>query len=450
MSPLKALSTTQYFGLTKGAPLKPLSRTGLTLKIASRSLFRRKSATVRIVIFISIVFLLLTVSIAGGIIANDTSTSWVKQAVGQNTILIARPTMAEQYTQLLLAFSEGQQATDFNYADPSLAIPDDVIVQLSQLQGVSVVDERLILETTIQEISGYTVDPDTLATIQLGDSRQMNCVVIGVDGAHLASYPYTTGVFLNGSSPFLAVVGDSVAKTIYCPIVVQQGYNKGTVNSDALRQGVNVEDTTLSITGITLEPFNNGNVTYVPLSTLENATGLSPNLILVNISSTSNYQTTLNELTSAVHNLDPQLSVVELNQITSHNVNFLGSLWGVIMFLPAFALASATLCLISFQMLTIEEQRQEFAILRATGAKPATVVGVLAVQRLIVLAASLGVGVSLGTIVCILVLTTHPVVSAFTVVAISTWLLAALAGMFLVSLYPAIRFARKSLLQIMS
>jgi hypothetical protein len=30
------------------------------------------------------------------------------------------------------------------------------------------------------------------------------------------------------------------------------------------------------------------------------------------------------------------------------------------------------------------------------------------------------------------------------------WLLAALAGMFLVSLYPAIRFARRPLLEIMS
>jgi hypothetical protein len=156
MSPSKALSTTQYFGLTKGAPLKPLSRTGLTLKIASRSLFRRKSATVRIVIFISLVFVLLTVSIAGGIIANDTSTSWVKQAVGQNTVLIARPAMADQYTSLLLAFSESKQATTSTTPSPSIAKSDDVILQLSQVQGSQFVQRLILRRTTNQEISGYT------------------------------------------------------------------------------------------------------------------------------------------------------------------------------------------------------------------------------------------------------------------------------------------------------
>jgi ABC-type antimicrobial peptide transport system permease subunit len=120
------------------------------------------------------------------------------------------------------------------------------------------------------------------------------------------------------------------------------------------------------------------------------------------------------------------------------------------MFLPAFALAAATLSLISFQRLTIDEQRQEFAVLRATGAKPNNVTAVLAVQSLTVLLSSLAVGASLGTILCILILTANPVVSGFTVLAISGWLAASFLGMFLLSLYPAWKFARKPLLEIMS
>ena len=100
-------------------------------------------------------------------------------------------------------------------------------------------------------------------------------------------------------------------------------------------------------------------------------------------------------------------------------------------------------------MLGIDEQRQEFAVLRATGAKPRTIISILAVQSLTVLLASFGVGISLGTILTLLILTTQPVVSAFTILAISGWLLAALSAMFLLSLYPAVKFSKKRLLDIM-
>ena len=56
VSPINALSPVQYFGLTTGNKLKLLSRFGLTLKLAYRSFVRRQSASVRIVILLSIVF----------------------------------------------------------------------------------------------------------------------------------------------------------------------------------------------------------------------------------------------------------------------------------------------------------------------------------------------------------------------------------------------------------
>jgi putative ABC transport system permease protein len=200
-----------------------------------------------------------------------------------------------------------------------------------------------------------------------------------------------------------------------------------------------------------LDPINNGNVTYLPLKQLENITNISsPNIVLLSVDSSADFNAVMNQVQNKIHDINPSLVAVNLNSVLDTNVNFLSSLWGVIMFLPAFALAAATLCLISFQMLTIDEQHQEFAILRATGAKPKTIIGILAVQSLIVLLASFAVGASLGTILCILILTAHPVVSAFTVLAISGWLLAALSIMFLLSLYPAVKFAKKPLLEIMS
>jgi ABC-type antimicrobial peptide transport system permease subunit len=451
ISTLKALSSVQYFGLSKGNRLKPLSKTGLTIRIATRSLFRRKSATVRIVIFLSAVFLLLTVSIAGGIIANDTSSLWIKKATGESVILVTNSNMAAQYTQLLLTFSGAKANLDFNYSDTQLAISDQVVQQLSQISGVSNVDPRLVWRGTIQEIAGFTKDPETQATLPLGDNRQCDSLIIGVDGAKTKSSPFTIGYFINETSNLEVVIGDSINQAIYSSFYKYVSGHQQMVQGDALRQGARIAGATFKIAGICIDPLNNGNVTYLPLKHLENLTGIfSPNIALVSLNSGPNHGELLQQIQKALLSLDPALTAVDLSQVGDKNADFLGSLWGVIMFLPAFALAAAMLSLISFQMLTIDEQHQEFAVLRATGAKPKTVIAILAVQSLTVLLSSFAVGTSLGTILCILILTTNPVVSAFTVLAISGWLLAALLGMFLVSLYPAVRFARKPLLKILS
>ena len=132
MSPIKAISSVQYFGLAKGTALKPLSKTALTVRIATRSLFRRKSATIRIVIFLSVVFLLLTVSIAGGIIANDTTNSWVQKATGTNVLLVADNNMVNQYTQLLLTYSGAKANQNFNYSNPNLALSQPLSKNLAK------------------------------------------------------------------------------------------------------------------------------------------------------------------------------------------------------------------------------------------------------------------------------------------------------------------------------
>ena len=101
-------------------------------------------------------------------------------------------------------------------------------------------------------------------------------------------------------------------------------------------------------------------------------------------------------------------------------------------------------------MLSVNEQRHEFAVLRAVGAKPKTVMTILAVQSLLILLSSCATGVSLGVITTLIILIPQPVVTAFTVLEVAGLLFAALAGMFLLSLCPAVKFARTPLLKIMT
>jgi ABC-type antimicrobial peptide transport system permease subunit len=436
LSPIKALSPVQYFGLSTGHKLKPLSRFGLTLKIASRSLFRRQSASIRIILLLSIVFVLLTVSISGGIIASDTTRSWVEGAIGKNIVVVAHKNMATQYQLLLSKFFGVAENCDFNYVDERLAIPDTILQQLNSTPGIATIDARLILKEHVQEISNFTIDPETLVTIPVGDSREGDSLIVGVDPEKVTATWFIQGRFVNTEDALEAVIGDSISQTMF---------------SQPLSQSIRMQNRTFSIVGVCVDPINNGKVTYVPLEQLQNLTGIpNANIVLVKLDSSADRSATLTQIKDEVTSVNSDLTVFELDEVFQKNLGFLGSAWSTVMLLPLFALASAALCLIGYTMLAVDEQRQEFAILRATGTKPNAVIAILAVQSLVVLLSSFAVGISLGVIATLLILVPNPVVTTVTILELAALLFTALAGMFLLSLYPAARFAKTPILKIMT
>jgi ABC-type antimicrobial peptide transport system permease subunit len=449
MSPSKALSSVQYLGLGIGAPFKPLSKAALTIRMAARSLFRRKTTTVRVVVFLSVVFILLTVCVAGGIIANDTSGSWIRRATGENVLLVANNEMAAQYKQLLLTFSGVKTNSIFDYSNQNYGISQDSIQRISHLEGVTAVDTRLVLKGQIHEIPGFMVEPSTLATVTVGDNRQCQSLIVGLNPEKMVSDPFTYGQFLNSSSNIQAVVGDSISKAIYSSFKTRVGTQEQTIIGDALLESVRIQNATFKISGICIDPLNNGNVTYLLLNEMENLTNIfNPNILLLGVNS-SNSASVVNELNALFQQNNENLTVENLSDVINENTAFLSSLWGVILFLPAFALISATTCLISYILISIDEQRQEFGIIRATGAKPRTIVSILTIQILTVLLSSFAVGVSLGIIICLIILTAEPVITTFAILIISGWLFVPLIAMLVISLYPAVKFGRRRLLEIL-
>jgi ABC-type antimicrobial peptide transport system permease subunit len=160
--------------------------------------------------------------------------------------------------------------------------------------------------------------------------------------------------------------------------------------------------------------------------------------------------TALAQIQTTVKSVDPALEVFDLTPTINTNMAFLGSTWQAIMFIPMITLASAAICLVGYVMLTLDEQRQEFAMLRAVGAKPNIIVRVSAIESLIVLFSSLSVGLTFGVIITLLILMANPLVTSTTVLAIGFWLASALATMFLVSLYPAVKLSKTPILNISS
>jgi len=439
VQPAKALSPSYYFGVSKESGFRVTSKSGLTAKIALRSLFRHKSATIRIIICLSAVFLLATVGIAGGIIADQTTKSWIEKAVGRDVVLIAHEDMCNQYRLLLSKFYEANESSSINYTDERYLISDGILEQLSSMSNISGVDPRLVLEMRVEELVGYVPVSGTTEIIEVGDSHKGNSLVVGVEPEKVLNECFLDGEFLKENRSWEAVIGDSLAQNMFSvPLSQRIGL-----------PGKKLED--FVIVGVCLDPINNGNVTYVPLENLQNITGvIKPNIVMVKTDPSVDHTAVLNSIRTEIKTLNPKFEVLDLNVILDKNLSFLGYIWSTIMFLPLISLFAASLCLIAYVMLTITEQRQEFGVLRALGANPKTIVKIVSGQSLVVLLSSCAVGIAFGIMTTLLILVPEPIITRFTVAEISGWLLTALAATFVFSLYPAIRFAKKPILEIIT
>src|SRR4030067_2644110 len=96
-SPNTALSPEYRFGTTVETEFKTVSKRNRIFAVALRSLIRRKTATVKILLCLCIVFTLVTIGIAGGIIANQTTQTWIEGAIGKGIVLIGHEEMCARY-----------------------------------------------------------------------------------------------------------------------------------------------------------------------------------------------------------------------------------------------------------------------------------------------------------------------------------------------------------------
>jgi ABC-type antimicrobial peptide transport system permease subunit len=436
VEPAKAISPTYYYGLSKGPSFSAVSKSRFTMRIALRNLYRHKSATIRIILCLTIVFILVTVTVAGGVIADQTSKNWVQRAVGTNEVLIANQEVCNQYELLLSKFYAANQSFGFNYTQESYLIPKDLLSQLNRsISGISI-DLRLITEANITEVPGFTIDQNTGQTTYVGSNREGVSLVIGVEPGKVPNDWFTDGEFLQAGQQWKAVIGDSIAQELF---------------SEPLSERLTAFANEFGIIGVCIDPINNGKVIYVPLENLEDAAHvLGTNMVLVKIGSSVDYEKTVRDIRTLVNNASSDFGVLELNGLLNKSLGFLDQIWSAIMFLPAFSLVAASVCLVGYVMLSISEQRQELGILRAIGAKPRTIIRIVSEQSFIVLLSCYAIGIIASISLIWLFLVPGPLITGFAMVEIIGWLLIVLAITFVFALYPAMKFSKRPILEMMT
>jgi ABC-type antimicrobial peptide transport system permease subunit len=221
--------------------------------------------------------------------------------------------------------------------------------------------------------------------------------------------------------------------------------------SDAQNQSIKVFDETLlpyDIVGVCVDPLNNGKVVYMPLETLYKDIGQSGyNLLFLQIDASEKSQV-LAQIENEVSG--ENLNVVELDTVLDKYVNFLNNIWSLVMFLPLFSLATATISLRSYLMLSISGQQHEFGIMRALGAKPRSIMKIVFSQALIIILVSGAIGISVGLFITFEFLIPDPVISQSTLISVSAWLLVILGFLCASSLYPALKAVKKTVVDAIS
>jgi hypothetical protein len=384
---------------------------------------------------LSIVFTLVTIGIAGGIIANQTTQTWIEGAIGDGVVLIGHEEICAQYSILLKQFYDGSAIPEFNYTDQKYTVPPDLIEAAISLYGASNVEKRIVVQAEVHEVQGYVVEETSQATKTVGDSRKGQTLVVGIDPEHTLGRWYLDGRQLSSNQSAEVFVGDTLSRRLF---------------SEPLLQRMKIFDSDFDVVGVCIDPVNNGNVSYVQFDILQAKTGLSgPNFLLVKNGMTASRESWLQQLNTTVRTVRSDFTVLDLDPFLNRSLGLTANLWSTVMVLPLFSLLAVSLCLVGYVVLCIDEQGHEYAVMRAIGAKPGAVLSMVSAQSLLVLLPSYGVGVAMGVIITLIILIRGPIVTADTVLEIAGWQALALAITMLSSFIPAVRFARKPLIEIL-
>lgn len=214
---------------------------------------------------------LTTVTIAGGMIANQTTQSYVERAVCRDVILVAHPNISRQYENFLSQFFEAKPIEQINYSDPEYLIPEPLATELGSIPGVNKTNPRLVLETTIREVPAIIIspeEPDQPYTI-IGDDRSSETLVIGIDPESVINDWLIEGRLLNSTDTYSVLIGDTLAYENF---------------DNPMKQSALIFNKKFEIAGVCLDPLNNGDVVYMPIKAFYESTKQSDyNLLLLKI-----------------------------------------------------------------------------------------------------------------------------------------------------------------------
>ncbi len=376
----------------------------MAARMSIKMLDRRRSLTIQIMTCLFLLLALFTVTVVGGVVANETTQSYVRRAMGDDVILVAHPNIAEQYGKFqdrFLADEKTIQMEPVDYLTNEYIIAEDFVSRLRAIDGVLKVDPRLMVETEIQECQDIYPDPDDPQHyVVIGDNRRSFSLVIGIEPDSLVNNWMVFGEKLNQNNIQSVLIGDNLGLSLF---------------QDPLRQSVKMFNIEFHISGLVMDPLNNGKTVYTFLNSLRYIVGCRGyNIIL--LQTRSQASSIVSEIET--HSTEAGLSMLVMNRIVIKQSDRLQSIWDLMIFLSLFSFSAAVISLASYLVLTVSDQQQDFGIMSALGAKNSVIIKIVLFEVLFLVLVAVSIGLPIGAMITFVFLIPEIVMSETTVFAI--------------------------------
>lgn len=341
---------------TLGAPLR-IKRLGSAFNLASKTASRDRQFT-RTLIRVSICLFLTMVVLTGAFVSSSTTKSYVERAMPSHVLIVASNDVYTEYTRLALSFSNNEPIPSLDYLNPSNIISTQVADSFANLQGVQIVDSRLMAMSSIggyvrahfatEQQSGETFNNQLIPEMYTGATQAL---ILGIDPARTVGNWYTSDGFLQTTDANnTAIAGDSLVGTI-----VVQPFNLSQIQ---------LSNTRMNVKSAMVDPLNRGRVVYTTDRFLQSILGVAGfNLLLLKVDSDPATMSRIDSLATT-----NGLVVGSQDSLLSADIGFLNSVWSYLFILPVLTLVLTGAMLLSYLTTSFSKRFNDYIVLKILGA----------------------------------------------------------------------------------
>ena len=276
---------------------------------------------------------------------------------------------------------------DINFTDPQYLFNRSVINEIKDLNGVELVEERLINFYNVEEIQGIHIREDDTYKV-VGKDRQDNVPIIGINPENIIQDFKIEGRFFTEEDALdNMTIGDGLAYNLF---------------EYALDQSLKISATgkTFHVSGIVIDSFFSGYAGYISINESRKLLNLRHdeiNIVLIKLHPNT-YYGIQQELDNITKNLGTDFSYLKLDNVFKMNLNFLSNLSLYPVFLIIVISGIAILILYNYQKAGIMEKSKDFLIMRAIGSKSNSIRKILFTESALMLIPSLLLSLGIGMI----------------------------------------------------
>ena len=370
---------------------KWLASLSFNMKIAIINVVRKKGEFKRYLTIFTLLSLLIFTLGLGTLILSTSSNEWISKSQNENIIAIGHEEVINNYSLMYQMFSNPNlliSENDINFTDSQYLFNSSDINEIKDLNGVELIEERLINFYDVEEIQGIHITEDDTYKV-VGKDRKDTVPIIGINPENIIQDFEIEGRFFTEEDALdNMTIGDGLAYNFF---------------DYALDQSLKISVTgkTFHVSGVVIDSFFSGYAGYISINESRKLLNLKHNeinIVLIKLHPNT-YDGIQQELENITQNLGTHFSYLKLDKVFKMNLNFLSNLSLYPMFLIIILSAIAILTLFNYQKAGIMEKSKDFLIMRAIGSKSRSLRKILFTESTLMLIPSLLLSLGIGMII---------------------------------------------------